>query len=651
MATKLLTDAVMPYKKTPINIAKTGLSYSPLQLAKSVTYDIAQLKKGNITVNQYIDNISKGLTGTGIALIGYALANAGILKASGSDDKDKESYDEDRGNQTYSIKIGDSTYSLDWIAPTGIPLFVGAEMYEIMNASKEVKTSASSDDDTFYNQALKTATNILDAFTNAMNPMTEMSMLSGLTSAIKSYDGDSSKMLANIGANAVKSYVNQFVPTGLSQIARTSDEYERSTTSTKTGILPKAIDSTKNYIFSKIPGLRQTLPVKTDIWGNDVKQAYNVVQRALENAVFPWTRKDVSTNDVDSEIMTVYDNTGESSVLPDSINKNLTINKQKYIMTSEEYSKYKRQYGQNSYELLSKLIKSSDYKNMNNTQKKTAIEKIYNYANEQIKIDYAKENELSYEESTLSATVNAIKKAGGNTSNYFEYIALTQDMEKNSEKIKMLASARYASKTKSLIYENSIGKQDETYPKLKENNVTINDYLNYKNTLNDTKQKKIVSGELTEEQDLTDNDKINLLLDREYSSNTTTALYENCILSSQDETYPLIKQFFTDKGLNINKYLEYKTQGFESDKKDDGTVNGKSISGSKKKKVYDYVADMKISYTQRLLLLGTQYKLEQNQRTTLFNYINSSSLKNSEKLELFGKIQGFTVYKDGTVKW
>lgn len=477
---KFATDAILPFKKTPMNIAKLGVEYSPVGLAKSMVYDTIQLRKKNITINKYIDNVSKGLTGTGIALVGYALAESGVLKASGSDDKDKENYAEAQGNQTYSVKIGDNTYSLDWIAPSGIPLFIGAEIYEIMQSKNETKSS-SSDDDKAINQAIKSAVNIMDGFTNAMNPMTEMSMLSGLTSALQSYQQGSSQMLANMGTNAVKSYVNQYVPTALGQIAKTTDEYERSTSTTKTGILPKATESTKNQIMSKIPGVRQTLPKKTDTWGNDMKQPENIVQRALENAVLPYTRKSIATSNVDKEIEKVYQNTGESSVLPDSINKYLTIDKQKYIMTSEEYAKYKKTYGQSSYNLLNNLVSSTEYKKLNDSQKQVAIEKAYEYSKEQIKIDYAKNNDLEYEESKLSKTINILKKSNANTSNYLEYLALTKDMDKDSEKLEILSNSKFTDKTKQLIYENNIkSSTDKKYDIVKSSGLNINEYLKYK---------------------------------------------------------------------------------------------------------------------------------------------------------------------------
>jgi predicted nucleotidyltransferase len=569
---KFGVDAVLPFKKTPMNIAKTGIEYSPVGLAKSMVLDTVQLRKGNITVNQYIDNISKGLTGTGIALVGYALAQAGILKASGGDD-DKEKYEEGRGKQAFSIQIGDNTYSLDWLAPTAIPLFIGAEISALNRATNETKTSNSSDEDSKYNQLLKSTTNVLDAFTNSMNPMMEMSMLSGLASTLRSYEQGATQGITAMGTNALKSYVNQFFPTAMGQVAKTMDPYERSTTSTKSGMLPKAVDSTKNQIMAKVPGLRQMLPTKTDVWGNEMKQPENVVQRALENAVLPYTRKEVNNNDVDQELVRLYEERGEKAVLPSSsLSKDLTFSGEKYKMTSEEFAKYKKDYGSKSYSLINDLVNSSDYNRLSDEDKQQALENVYKYAKEYAKDQYAEANDIDYKKDTMFKTAQEMEKSG-NVSSYFNYLAKTDGM-KEKEKMNVLVKASYENNDKKLIYTNTIGSDDKLY----------NDAMKY-------------------------------------------------------------------TGININEYLKYKQQEFTSDKTDDGTVDGKSVSGSKKAKVYDYVNKMKITGEQRMLLLGTQYKLTNEERATLANYVKNLRITKNEKLEIYKKLQGFTVYKDGRVTY
>lgn len=476
--TKGVTDAVLPFVKTPMNVAKAGMEYNPAGLLKTLTYDTAKLRKGDININKYIDNLSKGLTGTGIAVLGYALADAGMLKASGGDDDKKENYDEATGSQAYSIEIAGKTYSLDWLAPVGIPLFTGAEAYSIQKSGTEEKNNVSSDDNKKINQILKSLENWSNAMSKSMSPMSEMSMISGLTSALSSYNEDK---LSAMGTNAVKSYVNQFVPTLIGQIAKISDEYERSTTSTKTGLISKAIDQTKLQITSKIPGLRKTLPIKTDIWGNKQKQEGNLPIRALNNFINPSTVKEVTKDKVDNEINNLYSKNGEKSILPvSSIDKTFTIDGTTYRMTSEEYSKYKTDYGKNSYNLINNLISTKQYQKLTDNQKQKAIENIYTYVKEKNKVNYAKSVNKEVKTSTLYNTLEDLKKHGGEQSDYLSYIAKTEGISKDKEKEEILANADYSDTTKSIIYKTAINSRDKKYLDLEKIDFPITEYLKYK---------------------------------------------------------------------------------------------------------------------------------------------------------------------------
>lgn len=476
--TKGVTDAVLPFVKTPMNVAKAGMEYNPVGLLKTLTYDTAKLRKGDININKYIDNLSKGLTGTGIAVLGYALADAGMLKASGGDDDKKENYDEATGSQAYSIEIAGKTYSLDWLAPVGIPLFTGAEAYSIQKSGTEEKNNVSSDDNKKINQILKSLENWSNAMSKSMSPMSEMSMISGLTSALSSYNEDK---LSAMGTNAVKSYVNQFVPTLIGQIAKTSDEYERSTMSTKTGLISKAIDQTKLQITSKIPGLRKTLPVKTDIWGNKQKQEENLPLRALNNFINPSTVKEVTKDKVDNEINNLYSKNGEKSILPvSSIDKTFKIDGTTYRMTSEEYSKYKTDYGKNSYNLINNLISTKQYQKLTDNQKQKAIENIYTYVKEKNKVNYAKSVNKEVKTSTLYNTLEDLKKHGGEQSDYLSYIAKTEGISKDKEKEEILANADYSDTTKSIIYKTAINSRDKKYLDLEKIDFPITEYLKYK---------------------------------------------------------------------------------------------------------------------------------------------------------------------------
>lgn len=560
--TQVLVGGLIPFKKTPINVAISGAQYSPVGLIASLTKGTADVRKGKISANQFIDNISKGLTGTGIALVGFALTEAGILKASGGDDG-KDDYEEAQGKQVYSIQIGSNTYSLDWLTPAGIPLFVGSELSQLFKVDKEsgeVKNQ---------NQFISLLENIGNATMTAMNPMSEMSMVSGLVSTLKSYAQDPMQGLSNTLVNMGKSYVNQMFPTALGQVSKTLDDKERSTTSTESGILTKAVDSTKNQIMTKIPGLRQMLPVATDVWGNEKEQKGNYI----DNAILPWTKKEIITNSTDKALTELYDKTGESSVLPDSfINKTLTYDKQKYRLTDKEYAELKKEYGKTSYAIVSGLTSSKAFNKMSQEQQVKAISEAYKYSKAKIKSTYANWNDIDNEDSSVYKKVQDVIKNGGDAKDYFLYIGATADVKKDKQRIQILKNSNIGSKK--AIYASTIGSDDKTYS----------------------------------------------------------------ILNNTDN-------------FNISNYLDYKLQDFSSDKKDDGTVKGKTISGSGKTKFYNYMDDSNFTYEQKLLLTGMRYKTTNAERENIFNIINNFELSSKEKLKIMSKMQGFKVYNNGQVSF
>lgn len=189
---------------------------------------------------------------------------------------------------------------------------------------------------------------------------------------------------------------------------------------------------------------------------------------------------------------------------------------------------------------------------------------------------------------------------------------------------------------------------DDEAKKIK--NISLKTYANYKEQVAQETIKQRKNGTLQENQNLKDKDKIQILLNGNYSNNEKTTIYENFILDSDNKKYEIIKKSFTDKGLNITKYLKYVSQEFTSDKEDDGTVNGKAISGSKKDKVVDYINSISgTTYTQRILLYGLKYKPESiSDRELIVNYIRDN-WTGSERTEMFEQFTWITQYKNGKI--
>ena len=224
----------------------------------------------------------------------------------------------------------------------------------------------------------------------------------------------------------------------------------------------------------------------------------------------------------------------------------------------------------------------------------------------------------------------------------------------SEEGLKNYSSGTYKSNSAKIgdaeYYKNGKEEWIKLSDEEKENNKNISTetYAQYKQKIYKETQRKRKNGELEENQNLKNSDKIQILLDSNYSNKEISSLYENYIKSEKDTEYDIMKA----TGIDIKEYLKYKQQEFESDKYDDGTLTGKTISKSKQQKFVKYVNSMNIKGNQRLLLYAMQgYNMNTSQKVKVANYVKELKLDKDTKLKLYDKFNGFTVYKDGKIKY
>lgn len=118
-------EGVLPFKKTPLNIAKNAMEYNIVGGTVEAAYRYAT----GASSADVIDAAAKGLTGTALVGIGGILAYNGLLNGSRSGDDRADAFNEMTGKQEYSINIpGKGTYTIDWASPASVPLLMGAEI-------------------------------------------------------------------------------------------------------------------------------------------------------------------------------------------------------------------------------------------------------------------------------------------------------------------------------------------------------------------------------------------------------------------------------------------------------------------------------------------------------------------------------------------
>ena len=339
-------DATMPFVSTPVNIAKTGVEYTPgLGLLKTIT-DVQQAPKAQ-KASVFIDSLSKQLSGGLLAYAGYLLAKNGWLVGGGDDDDSEKKLEKNLGAMNYSIKIGNDYYDISFLSPSAMPLLMGANL----------------------NEALKGK---------------GVSFMSSVQDVLKSYNSGA-KGLSDMGSSALTGYISQYIPTLMSQFASSRDKYERS----KGG--NTFIEKTKQKLMYKVPGLREQLPKKVNVWG-EAKENY---RRGLEAFLNPMNRSTAKIDNTTKEIEKIYEETGTG--MP-----NMGIKEEQLgnTLNQKEYTQFKKTYGKTAKKELDDLIKSSKYKNASTEEKAAMITRIYSYSTHKSKEEYSNKSGVEYEPQT-----------------------------------------------------------------------------------------------------------------------------------------------------------------------------------------------------------------------------------------------------------
>lgn len=389
-AANFLMEGVLPFRKTPANILMRGVEYSPIGLVKGLTYDLAQVRDGNMTAAQAIDNISAGLTGTGLVALGAFLAAQGLVSGGSGEDEKQAGQNDLTGGQPYAISIGGKNYTLDWLAPEALPFFVGVELWK---AKSSQGTGRFSDD-------------VVSALTSISEPMLEMSMLQSLQDLLDSVEYSDNKIFT-ILSTATLNHLTQAVPTLLGQAERTAESRRDTTFIDRASPISNDMQYTIGRVANKLPGVEfQQIPY-LDAWGRE-ENTGTFPERVFNNFLNPAYVSEEKETDVDRELQRLYD-AGYDNVLPQRTSQSVKV-KNEYL-SSEDYVDYAKTKGKTSFQLVSSLIDDDSYQKANDEQKAKMINLAYEYATALAKAEVSDYQPSGWVEKAIAAGEKGIDPA------------------------------------------------------------------------------------------------------------------------------------------------------------------------------------------------------------------------------------------------
>lgn len=387
-------DLGNPYPGVPANLGVKALEYSPANIVKGgieLIKVISDAKAGKVNAvkqQQAVMDISRGLAGVPAIALVSALVKAGLIK-NWDDEEDPDIRAQNAAEGKTGVQINltgalryltgktntitweptDETESIGWLEPINAFFAIGSLM-------------ANEDENA---DIWDYAGDWVEGSIQAFLEIPVMSNIADIEDTLRYSNADN--WGAKIGEAATKSVGNVaagFIPQPIRALAKTTDKYYRDTS----GDTP--FEQSWNQMKNAIPGLRQTLDVKLDNFGNPKVYSGSPATRAFNAFSNPGDRKTITQSEASKVIESLYKQTGDAEIYPDRKGVNrIKVNGESFELSAKEKREYKRVSGNTSEELIESLINNSLYKKAEPDIQTQLIKNINSYAESKATADWA----------------------------------------------------------------------------------------------------------------------------------------------------------------------------------------------------------------------------------------------------------------------
>ena len=341
-----LGDLLFPFIKTPANVIATGMDYAGLGIPKALIKTFEAIRQGTIKDKTVIKSIIRDLIRAGMGLTGAVMISRQLDEDDfvGAYDPQRAQIEQLRNSNYNAVRIGDKWISTDWFGPLSVPLT--AMMYARKYGDKGGKEK------TFqYAKGVGSAILDLPVISDARDYFVSVGYKKG--DELKDMTDDTLDWITNFASS-------RLIPSILADTANAFDKKQRQSSGN--------IDKLK----AKIPGLRNTLPEKKNIFGETI-----MGEPALSELMFGSRVKTDRETELIKEINNIIMNSDTNINFTNwdkSSNKSLIQFREK--KGDEIFEEAKIKYGEKLKELLEKEIKKDSYKKLNDNEKADLLNSI-----------------------------------------------------------------------------------------------------------------------------------------------------------------------------------------------------------------------------------------------------------------------------------
>lgn len=449
-----LGDVLIPFAKTPANLTKAIVDYSPAGLISTINKGInlkRSLANGQYTAtmqHEFVQSLGKATAGTMLYILGIALAKAGITSGDSDDDKDTANFLKNTlGINSYSIKIGGKSFTYDWAQPLAAPLSITANVVNSKSGDSKALLEG-----------------IVGSLDSAGSILLEQSFLQSINDVLNDNDGVVSGII-----NEILELPARAVPTFSKQIADLVDGTQR--TSFEYG---KPIQSAVNSIKAKIPFVSKTLNPAVDTMGREI-QKYGGKNNIFNVFLNPANVSTENISESAEEIYRLYKETGETDVMPRVAPYYINQKGEKIMMTGKDRVEYQKISGEIIEDNIKKLINNASYSSMSDSDKANVVKDIVNYS-----YNIAKKDVLGLELSNTYQKAYEYSEIG-DIGDYYTFKESIDNTDKDTKKAsitKFLIDSDLTNEQLAYLYGNYYS-SDKVLNVLVQSNIPIKEYIKF----------------------------------------------------------------------------------------------------------------------------------------------------------------------------
>lgn len=449
-----LGDVLIPFAKTPANLTKAIVDYSPAGLVSTISKGInlkRSLTNGQYTAtmqHEFVQSLGKATAGTMLYILGIALAKAGITSGDSDDDKDTANFLKNTlGINSYSIKIGGKSFTYDWAQPLAAPLSITANVVNSKSGDSKALLEG-----------------IVGSLDSAGSILLEQSFLQSINDVLNDNDGVVSGII-----NEILELPARAVPTFSKQIADLVDGTQR--TSFEYG---KPIQSAINSIKAKIPFVSKTLNPSVDTMGREI-QKYGGKNNIFNVFLNPANVSTENISESAEEIYRLYKETGETDVMPRVAPYYINQKGEKIMMTGKDRVEYQKISGEIIEDNIKKLINNASYSSMSDSDKANVVKDIVNYS-----YNIAKKDVLGLELSNTYQKAYEYSEIG-DIGDYYTFKESIDNTDKDTKKAsitKFLIDSDLTNEQLAYLYGNYYS-SDKVLNALVQSNIPIKEYIKF----------------------------------------------------------------------------------------------------------------------------------------------------------------------------